>query len=209
MKKILRKKYFVPLLVVAVMAIAATAAYAWWTTNAQSDPNTVATGTSGLELGGQLPINVSKLIPAQPLLDNDDQTVPAGAYKVSYFWVHNTGDEPLPFIGWLDNGTGDYALLGSQVYVKILIAPTDSPYNVAGSLSSEAGHAWKVYYGPIDALYGKTAGGSHLTTDGHADLQPGQYAVYKVITWLNGPTCDNSSKDKTMGFTVNFESPIP
>lgn len=208
MKKLLKKKYFVPLLVVLVMAIAATSAYAWWTTTAQSDPNTVTAGNSALELGGQLPIDVSKLIPAAPIADGHDQTVPAGPYRVSYFWVHNNGDQPLPFVGWLDNGTGYYDLLGSQVFAKILIAPTDSPYDVAGSLSSEAGHPWQVYNGPINALYGKAAGSLHLTTANHADLQPGQYAVYKVITWLNGPTCNNDSKGKTMGFTINFESPI-
>jgi len=207
MKKLLKKRYFIPLLVVVVMAIAATTAYAWWTTTVTSDPNNITTGGAALAVGGETPISAANLIPQGTLSADPNDGVPAG-YKTSYFYVHNTGDTPLDFVGWLDDGTGDYALLGSQVWVKITIAPVSppSPWDPTGSLSSVGG-PYLVYRGPIGQLYGKSAGSVYLTTlNPHTPLAAGQYAFYRVVTWLDGPTSNNDSMHKSMSCTLKFES---
>jgi hypothetical protein len=208
MKKVLKKRYFIPLLVVAIMAIAATAAYAWWTTTVTSEPNNISTGAAALTVGGQTPINAANLIPQATLDLTADSPVPEG-YKTNYFYVQNTGDTPLDFVGWLDGGTDDATLLANQVWVKITIAPTvahGSPWDPTGSLSSVGG-PYLVYRGPIGDLYGKTAGSTHLTTlNPHTPLAAGQYAFYRVVTWLDGPSCDNNSMHKKMSCTLKFES---
>ena len=207
MKKLLKKKYFIPLLVVAVVAISATVAYAWWTTTVSSGPNTISTGDESLLLGGSLPITAAGLVP-QAQLDNDPNSSVAG-YQTSFFYVQNTGTNPVDFVGWLDNGTGDYGVLGSQVWVKITIAPTlaqGSPWDPTGSLSYNPVHGpYLVYEGPIGNLYGQAYGSQYLTTlNPHTPLAAGQYAFYRVVTWLDGPSSDNSSKNKTMTATLNF-----
>ena len=208
MKKLLRKRVLIPLVVVAVMAIAATAAYAWWTANATSGNNTISTGSSALTYGGSLPINAIGLVPQATLDSSPTTPVPSG-YQTSFFYVHNSGTTPLDFVAWLDNGTGDTAILGTQVYVKITIAPTvasGSPWDPAGSLSA-AGGPYLVYMGPIVNLYGQASGSQYLTTlNPHTPLAAGQYAYYRVVTWLDGPSSDNSSMNKSMTCSLEFKS---
>jgi len=207
MKKLRAKRYFIPLLVVAVMAITATAAYAWWTITATSGPNNISTAQPALTYGGELPVSATGLVPQAPLDNAPNSAVPAG-YKVSYFFVTNNGDTPLHFVGWLDNMTGDDTVLGAVIHIKITIAPTDSPWIITGSLSEPG--PYLVYNGRIDALYGKTAGSLLLTTIGHLPLAAGQSAYYKVVTWLNGPTCNNDSQHKSMTCALQFEGvPAP
>ena len=136
MKKLLKKKYFIPLLVVAVMAISATVAYAWWTTTVNSGPNTISTGDESLLLGGSLPMTAAGLVP-QNQLDNDPNSSVAG-YQTGFFYVQNTGTNPVDFVGWLGDGTGDYGVSDRRSGVKITIAPTlaqGSPWDRTGSLS--------------------------------------------------------------------------
>lgn len=198
MKKLLKKKYFIALLVVAVMAIAATGAYAAWTITATSDVQTVETGSGTLAIYGG-PINVSGLVPHHAPATELTGSVP-NAYDVTYFMVQNTGDIELQLDGALVSGGGDYALLGPQVYVKVTIAPAGSPWNVAGTLSADPG-PWPVYQGPIDALYGPNA---FLTTSGHEALAAGQAAIWKVVTWLDYDACDNTSMGKSMTCSLQF-----
>jgi predicted ribosomally synthesized peptide with SipW-like signal peptide len=210
-KRLRNRRIWIPLVVIAVMAIAATAAYAWWTASATTDPNTISTGESSLEYGGSLPVNATNLVP-QPTLDSTDvNDVPGAGYKTSFFWVHNNGDTAMHFEGWLDSVTGNSAILGSQVFVKITIAPTTaqgSPWDPTGSLSA-AGGPYLVYQGPINALFGYASGSTLLTTVGHAPLDPGQYARYRVVTWLDGPTSTPESMNKSMSCVLKFQSVTP
>lgn len=208
MKKLLRKKVLITLVAVGVMAIAATAAYAWWTATASSGPNDISTAGAALTYGGELPVSAIGLVPRATLDDDPNSAVPVG-YKVSYFFVTNNGETPLHFVGWLDNMSGDDTVLGAVVHVKITIAPTGSPWDITGSLSASGG-PYLVYNGRIDALYGKTAGSLLLTTIGHSPLAAGQSAYYKVVTWLDGPTCNDDSQNKSMKCTLKFEGvPAP
>jgi len=211
MKKLLKKKVLIPLAVAAVMAFAATAAYAWWTSTVSSGSNDITTGPgAGLTYGGDLPVSATDLLPQETLNNDPRLAVPPG-YKVSYFYVQNTGNTPLHFVGWLDDGTGDVATLGAVVHVKITIAPTQaegSPWDPTGSLSATGG-PWPVYNGRIDQLYGKDLGSEKLTTVGHEPLAAGQYAFYKVVTWLDGPTCNDDSKAKSMTCSLKFEGLHP
>ena len=201
MKKLLTKRVLIPLAVVISMAICASAAYAWWTANVTSGANHISTAKAVLTYGGDLPISADGLVPqAAPTGD----VAAGGAYKVSFFYVDNSGTTPLNFVGWLDNGIGDVDILGAQVYVKITVAPTDSPWAVAGTLSDPG--PWLVYQGPINALYGQAAGATHLNTTDHATpLHVGQRAIYKVVTWLDGANSNNDSQNKSMTCTLKFE----
>lgn len=212
--KLKRKTMFIIIAVVVVMAIGSAVAYAWWTASATVENNQISTADAGLTYGGSgAPIIATNLIPQATLAADpaDDPAANLTGYRVSYFWVRNTGDAPLHFYGWLDGGTGDYGALGSVVWVKITIAPTvanGSPWDPTGSLSAVGG-PYLVYRGPINALYGKAGGMDKLTTIGHQPLAAGQFAFYKVVTWLDGPTCTNDSQNKSMTASLQFEGVSP
>ena len=81
MKKLLKKRYFVPLLVVAIMLIAAAGAYAVWSNQKAVTDNTISTG------------GVS--ITASETAMHFDGLLPGSTAAPQYVWVRNTSNVPI------------------------------------------------------------------------------------------------------------------
>ena len=112
MKKLLKKKYFVPLLVVAVMLIAAAGAYAVWANQDSLDGNTISTG--GVD------------ITASDTAMHFDGLMPGSAAPAQYMWVRNDSTAPIMMYAYVRVTEGDPALT-NYVNAEITLAPHDFP----------------------------------------------------------------------------------
>ena len=203
MKKLFKKRIIIPVLVVVVMAVAASVAYAWWTTDTSIDGNEVTTGSMGMSSGSS-PIVAKDLIPQ--LAPGTDLS----KYHVSYFWFKNTSPStPMMAYGYLDNVVDPTGIQG-KVMVQITIAPTDSPWGDPTGTLSAAGGPYPVYTGSVDGIMGTTNGKATLATRfwtgtawQHTLLAPGQEAWYKVVVWLDS-SADNSYQNGSFKADLKF-----
>jgi len=218
MKKLLKKRALLPIAVVAVLAIGATVALAWWSSIASTDNNSVSTGSVSMATGG-LPITANNLVPiATPGANAAD----AGYGSVSYFWVHNTSSIPLMFYGYLSNGSPDVKNLAQYVDVRIWLLGSSTTTPVTGwtglptdwvdTFQPAAGGPFLSFDGTLKQLWlGEPAGinflssrawyGSawHDTPIGHDE-----YGVYRVAVWLDSSAPD-STQNAALTFTMNFK----
>ena len=209
MKKLLKKRYFIPLLVVAVMAIAATTAYAWWTTTAQSDPQyrhrrRIRHWSSGANCHRR------------------EQTDPGGASRGRcqrdrpcrrlqgqlLLGQQHRPEQPILCIGCLDNVVDPTRPARSQVHVKILsrrrLAVATSPARLIQCNS----RPWPVYTAQSPVSTGAKARRQHLLRRrmAHAVLEPDQDAGTRSL--LAQRPDRNSSNGLQDDRQVNFRGPL-
>jgi hypothetical protein len=202
------KKLFIVIAVVVALAIAASIAFAWWTTSASIGGNSVGSDTATLAAGGS--VSVSHLIPqlppvADPTGGLSDSTYPS----VSYIYVQNTGSTPLMFYAYLANGSGDTVLL-PYVHVRIWLNPANNNSPWTNTFNNTGNYL--VFEGTLDLLWNNAvvAGKYYLgSTSGHngagvqTPIAPGQLGVYKIAVWLDS-TAGNDTQGKTIYFDINF-----
>jgi len=212
------KKLLIVAIVVVAMAVAATVAYAWWSTTITSDTNSVSTGSVAMEMSGApwMPITASGLVPqSDPALDAED----AEYADVTYFWVKNSSTIPLMFYGWLSDGS-DNKDIRQYVNVRIwLLGATTAPaywtgYPAGWVDTFQVPGPHETYFGTIGGLWsGPPAGINYLSSrwwDGtwhRTPINPGEYGVYRVAIWLDS-TAPNSAQGATgpdaLSFKINF-----
>lgn len=205
------KKLFV-FVVVLVMALAATAAYAWWSTTVQTGPSSVTTGQVSLEVVG-LPLAATDLVPQlDPALNAPD----ADYAHVQYFYVGNTSSIPLMFYGWLSDGS-DAKNIRSHVRARIWLLGATSPplywtgYPAGWVDTFQVPGPHLSFDGTVADLWsGQPAGINYLSSrwwDGSAwhrtPIAPGEYGVYRVAIWLSG-SAPPETQSATLGFQINF-----
>ena len=207
MKKLLKKRYFVPLLVVAVMAIAATAAYAWWTTSTSIADNEVTTGRCGPEL--------------RIHADQRRQPDPAGrserrSHRLSPGWLQDQlllgpehrARDPVDGLrltsatsydptesrarSWSRSPSLRPTRRGTRNRLALLGAGARTSCTAARSASSSARRRRPSRY-------------LTRSTRTHP-LAAGQYAFYRVVSWLDGPADNNDSHATRRCCTLKFES---
>jgi hypothetical protein len=207
MKKLRTKRYFIPILVVAVMAITATVAYAWWTANAAQGSNTMSTGTAHLAIGGG-PISLSGLEPQFA----PAATAPDADYgAVSYIYVQNTGTTPLMFYIFLADPIGDAGLL-SKVHVRIWLQGSDAPpgFWSAPSWTSTfgpSGGPFSSFDGVLSTIWNSSvAGKQYLATldpsNNPTPIQANEIGVYRIAVWLDS-SAGNETQGQNWGFSIN------
>jgi len=198
----MKKKLFV-LVAILVVAIGVGVAYAWWTADGGISGNTVTTGGMSLATSDTA-INATGLVP-----QNAPGDEAAAGYYAKFIWVQNTGSVDEMFYAWLDNASGDGVLLDA-VKCAIWLAPTDAPgdWALTGSLGQPG--PWPVYTGTLRGLYGEDVGKWQLKTvsPGHTatPLHPGQYAIYKIVVWLDGPSAGPDTMNKSLSVDLKFKA---
>jgi hypothetical protein len=178
-----KKAILVTVAVVAVAAIFAAVAYAYWFSTDSLADNVISTGGVKIEASDSA-MSFTDLMPTAD---------PANG-KTSFMHVYNPGPKPIMFYAYatLDSGTGE---LANYAKVKITLAPGDYPTGdatKAASLGWNGGAGWPVYEGPLANIVGAAAGKQYLKTEtpsgSPTPLLAGQYALYKVQIWLDKDT---------------------
>ena len=219
MKRLLKKRFLVPLGVFAAVAVgvfATGAAFGWWYTDAAPiSGNNVASGTATLISGGG-PISATDLVPQVTPADD----APDAAYGgVSYFYVQNTGSVPLMFYAYIDGGGGaPSADFLSKVMVRIwLLGKTTAPsYWTVPSLWSpdtfNSAGPWLSYSGPLDQLWnGGSSYGMHylasVTPNNDATpIYKGEVGIYRVAVWLDSTAAAPDTQGQTASFSLEFHA---
>jgi hypothetical protein len=209
------KKLIVIIATLVVMGIAATAAYAWFTSSGSLPGNSISTGNVGIEVqGANGPINVSGLMPSYGpainlgtpwALSTQDLTSESN-FPSSFFWIHNNGTAPEMFYAWAE--LGGNTEIANKVMCRIWLDPVDYPgYPNSAWWKSPATYA--VWEGPLSDI--STPGGGRdlvrsVTPGGVKETLPvGTYATYKIVFWLDS-TADNNYQNKTLNVTLHVES---
>jgi len=198
MKKLPKKKYFVPLLVVAIMLIAAAGAYAVWANQDSLDGNTISTG--GVD------------ITASDTAMHFDGLMPGAQAPAQFMWVRNDSTVPIMMYAYVRVTEGDAALT-NYVKADITLAPPDFPTDAATLASSlgrdqvNAPNGWPVYNDVLAGILGVDNGKAHLRTltpsGVPTPMDPNQYALYKVVLTLD-PNTPDTFQNKTVKCDVVF-----
>jgi predicted ribosomally synthesized peptide with SipW-like signal peptide len=210
------KKLIIAIAVIAVMAIGAAVAYAWWSDTVSAPGNSVSTGNVSLETFG-LPIVADGLVPQlDPAMDANDSKYAA----VQYFWVKNGSSIPLMFYGWLSGGN-DPSNINPYVNARIWLLGSSTPTPVSwwtgldpswvDTFQPAAGGPFLSYGGPLSGLWaGEPDGINHLSSRYwtgsswvRTPIGSGEYGVYRIAVWLDSSAPD-STQNSTVGFTINF-----
>jgi hypothetical protein len=212
-----RKLIIIAIVTAVVLAIAGGTAYAWWTASDATGTNTLTTGNEGLTISssGSALVTASNLLPQTlPDLGADDAAYAA----VSYLWVHNSGSTPLMFYGYLWNGSGD-TVINSAVHVRVwLLASAIHPPNWTGlptgwNNTFSSGGPYLSFDGTLASLWNdaENAGINYLSSRywagawHHTPMGAGEWGVYRVAVWLDGPSATNAMQNKSVSFTLNFK----
>lgn len=203
------KKFLFALALLIALAIAGGIAYAWWTTS--TDPISGSVGTGELKLAsGYGPITVSGLVPqVDPPADLTGSLSDSTYPSVNYFWVQNQGTVPMMFYGWLDNGSGDWAVLISKLHVRVWLNPATNNSGWTNTFNNTGNY--QVFNGTLDQLWGGQVDGKYYlgSTSGYngtgvkTPIGPGEQGVYKIAVWLD-KSAGNDTQGKTLGFTLKF-----
>jgi hypothetical protein len=217
------KKLIVIVAVVAVMGIAATAAYAWFVASASVNDNHVATATAGnFNLYGG-PVSATGLIPAKDPSPGEVTGTPTKypdtVYPAStYFALDNAASYSMLFFGYLSTPTGnlDPSLVGIRIYLN---PPASAPGYPGGwglgTFNTTSPTGWVVFQGHLSDIVGESNGRWYLSsssgpnfTDVLTPINPGERAIYRLGLWLDGNVANNtnaSSRYLDCDFTFSGE----
>jgi hypothetical protein len=219
MKRLLKKRVLIPLVVVAVLAIGATVAYAWLTADVSVADNNVSTLTVGnFELSGG-PINATDLIPANdPDPGETIATPPVDSNVVypssTYFALHNATGYSMLYYAYLSAGTGD--LDPATVGVRIFLNPPTSAPGYPGGWGAGTFNGgppgFVVFQGHLSDLWGGIPSGMYWLCSSSGPNFTGvltpinndEWAIYRVCIWLDGNVAGNDAMGKSLSCTLNF-----
>jgi len=188
--KVKKKTLIIVILVVAIAAIAAAGAYAVWSNQKVVPDNTISTG--------------GVTIAASDTAMHFDGLLPGSSAPPQFVWVRNDSKVPIMMYAYVRVQDGWDPALTNYVHADITLAPHDFPTDattLGNSLGYTPGTPYTVYQGVVASLLGADNGRLHLKTidpnNVATPMDPGQYALYKVVLSLD-PNTPQTPFENTM-----------